>query len=431
MRTITTTALKISLLLFVVGVLAVAWVRADAIGSTFATNSGTGGFEMKIDNKTFYNGVLQPKLSWALKNLEPWCDFFFNFFDVKPGDYGTTTMSIHIKQNPAYVCLDFKNYEEKENGRNEPEGKVDLDNEGELGEELEFFAWRDDGDNKFEVGEKPLFGTSSQSAVQVLKGKSYPLADATTGGPYQPNQTKYIGITWCAGNLTVDVATAQISCDATAMGNEAQTDSMKLDVKLRAVSSGQQPGFTCSGHPAPPPPPKPDSCEIEGHKYDKDGKPLKGWTIGLMKIIKHNKGTDVYDLATTTTDVNGYYCLNWDGEKRTPRGTPSYKNGPYTFTYHVFEKLQANWENHAVEKGTTHLDLAVVPSAQVKVDGQYVYTQIGVENGYIYANAAYHVDFYNKEKSSTTWTQSDQRNGLQTLTNYLNDRLNKVLNRRS
>lgn len=429
MRILTTTTFKIALILGVVTLLGVAWVQAGSVGSTFATNNGTGGIEMKIDNKTFYNGVLMPKLSWALKNLEPWCDWFFNFGDVKPGDTGTTTMSIHIKQNPAYVCLDFKNFEEKENGINEPEGHEDNDNTGELGEELEFFAWRDDGDNAFEVGELPLFGTSSQKAIDVLKGKSYPLADATTGGAYQPGQTKYIGITWCAGNLSVDVATAKISCDHSVMGNEAQTDSMKLDVRLRAVASKQQPGFRCDGVVVPPPPPT-EECEIEGHKYDQNGSPLAGWTIGLGKIIKHNKGSDVYDLATDVTDQNGYYCLEWDGEKRTPRNTPSYKSGPYTFTYHVFEKMQNGWQVHSIEKGPTVPDLAVVPSGAIKTEGVYVYTQIGEQNGVIYGNAAYHVDFYNRLKTANTWTQVDRRNGLSGLTDYLKDRLAVVSNRR-
>ena len=55
--------------------------RSETLGTTFATGSGQGGLEMKIDSRAIYNGVLQPKLSWALKNLEPFCDFFFQFFD--------------------------------------------------------------------------------------------------------------------------------------------------------------------------------------------------------------------------------------------------------------------------------------------------------------------------------------------------------------
>lgn len=381
------------LLLLVVGLAVFAFAQNNAFGSTFATNTGTGALELTIDNQTFYNGVLQPTMSWSLKNLVPATDKFFNFSDVKPGDTGTTTMSIHLKNSSAYVCLDFKNLTNAENGINEPESMLDNNQQGELSNELEFFAWRDDGDNKFEVGELPLFGfgTSSQTAKVLLGSTTYALADALNGPAFPANQVKYIGITWCAGNLTVNTATAKIKCDATAMGNEAQTDSMKLDVSIRAVSSTQQPKFTCNKAPAPL-----EQCEIEGHKYDQTGKPLANWTMGLMKVITHNKGVDTYDLATAVTDSKGYYCLNWDGESRTPRGVPTYQSGPYNFVYHVYEKLVPGWKNVSVEKGPNFSALSVVGAGDIKKDGVYVSVQIGTQNGYIYSNAAYHVDFYNQ-----------------------------------
>ncbi|MES2966751.1 MAG: hypothetical protein V4668_03115 [Patescibacteria group bacterium] len=390
---------KIILLVGVVTLLFAFFLRTNAVGSTFATTTGTGALELTIDNQTFYNGVLQPTMSWSLKNLVPATDKFFNFDDVKPGDTGTTTMSIHLKNSPAYVCLDFKNLIDAENGINEPESILDTNQQGELSGELEFFAWRDDGDNKFEVGEKSLFGfgTSSQTAKVLLGSTTYALADALNGPAYPVNQTKYIGITWCAGDLTVDIATAKISCDANAMGNEAQTDSMKIDVSIRAVSSTQQPKFTCNKAPAPL-----EQCEIEGHKYDEDGKPLANWTIGLMKVITHNKGVDTYDLATAVTDSKGYYCLNWDGEARTPRGIPTYKSGPYTFVYRVYEKLVPGWKNVSVEKGPDVNSLTVVNAGDIKKDGVYVSVQIGTQNGYIYSNAAYHVDFYNQLTKDTS-----------------------------
>ncbi|MCA9356795.1 hypothetical protein H6784_04820 [Candidatus Nomurabacteria bacterium] len=240
-----TTLIKISLIIGTVVLLGLLMLGKEAVGQTFATGSGTGGLELKIDSTTYYNGVIQPQLSWSLKNLKPWHDKFFSFDDVKPGDFGSSSISIHIKKNPAYVCLDFQNLKDKENGRNEPEREVDGNGKGELSSEIEFFAWRDDGDNLFEVGEEALFGTSTQSAKQVLKGKTYPLADSKNGSPYLSNKTKYIGINWCAGDLAVDLSTAKITCDGETMGNEAQTDSMTFDVSLRAVVAKQQPWFTC------------------------------------------------------------------------------------------------------------------------------------------------------------------------------------------
>lgn len=429
-RSYRTRGVRIAIIVGVVLLLGAVWVQGSNVGTTFATGSGTGGLEMKIDNKTFYNGVLQPKLSWQLKNLEPWHDFFFDFDDVKPGDSGTTTISIHIKKNPAYVCLDFKNFKEEENGINEPESHADDDQTGELGEELEFFSWYDDGDNKFEVGEKPIFGTSTQSAVQVLKNKSYAIADSVTGSPILPYQTKYIGIAWCAGNLTVDVPTAKITCDHSSMGNEAQTDSMTLDVALRAVASSQQPKFTCNKPETPPEPVR--KCDIEGHKYDHNTQPLKGWTIGLMKVVKHNKGTDVYDLATAVTDKDGYFCLKWNGTSQTARGKTTYKGGPSSYTYRVFEKLQSGWENVDVERGPDYNSLVQVPKNDILMQGEYVSVQVGEQNGTIVKNAAYHVDFYNyNQRGGGGWHHGGRGNAWTSFKDYCGEVWSKVRNKRA
>jgi hypothetical protein len=131
---------------------------------------------------------------------------------------------------------------------NEPEALVDTDPlSGELADGMEFFAWHDDGDNIFELGEKPIFGTSTQSATVVLASTTYTLADASSPAPYLPGTTYYFGITWCAGDMTVNLATASIACDPTTLGNEAQTDSMSVDVSLRAIQASDRPGYRCNG----------------------------------------------------------------------------------------------------------------------------------------------------------------------------------------
>lgn len=261
--------IKIGTIAGFVLLLGVLMVQGESVGTTFATGQGQGGLEMKIDSHVVYNGVFQPSLSWDLKNLIPGVDKFFNFDDVKPGDTGTSTISIHIKKNPAYVCLDFKNLKDRENGENEPESLVDTEPGGELSRGLEFFAWFDDGDNHFEVGEEPLFGTSSQSAVQVLKNKTYPLADASNGPAFAKNSTHYVGVAWCAGDLTVDLATAGVSCDGEMLGNAAQTDSMSVDIRLRAVPAVQQKNFMCVP-PHKPPKPCKDERGNNGHGNDND-----------------------------------------------------------------------------------------------------------------------------------------------------------------
>lgn len=223
-----------------------AYAQSDtSTGTTFATG---GGIDLKIDAKTTYNGVLQPKSTWSLKDLQPHKDKFFKLHDVKPGDWGETTISLHVKNKDAWACMRFTNLKDKENGVNEPESHVEPGGggSGELAEGLEFFAWHDDGDNLFEIGEKPIFGTSTQSAVQVLKNKTYAITDAwTPKDPLKVGKTRYIGLQWCAGNLTVDVPTAKVTCDGTALGNEAQTDSMEVDISFHVVSSWNHAHWTC------------------------------------------------------------------------------------------------------------------------------------------------------------------------------------------
>jgi hypothetical protein len=243
-KLIARTVLVVGLIVFTV---LLSSLRPQTTGATFACE----GIDLTIDSEAFYNGAPYPLSSWALKNLNPTADHFFDFGDVKPGDSGKTTISLHVAKAPAWACLDFKNLKSNENGVNEPEGIVDPNggSSGELAGGLEFFAWRDDGDNTFEIGEQALFGTSSQSAVQVLNNTSYTLVDYQSGSAWPIGSTHYVGISWCAGNLTVNLATAVISCDGTVLGNEAQTDSMSVDVALRAYPANQYPQYRCDGKP--------------------------------------------------------------------------------------------------------------------------------------------------------------------------------------
>lgn len=212
-------------------------------GITFAT----GGIDLKIDSRAFYNGLWYPSSSWKLKELIPGSDYFFDFDDVKPGDWGKTVISMHVKKGDAWLCLDFKNLESEENGENEPEYEEDIDgpNSGELDEGMEFFAWHDDGDNKYEKGEKAIFNPIVQSADQVLDDETYPIGDTQNGKSCKANESRYVGIHWCAGNLSVNTYTAQISCDGSVLGNEAQTDILSVDVSIRALPSKENPRFIC------------------------------------------------------------------------------------------------------------------------------------------------------------------------------------------
>ena len=263
--------IKITLLLAVFGFLLVMFVASGAsAGYTFATKSGQGqtGLELKVDSTAIYNGVLQPALSWELKDLVPGVDHFFNFDDIKPGDMGRHNISLHVKKNPAYVCLDFNNLQDFENGMNEPESIVDNLSGGELSKNLEFFAWRDDGDNVFEKNEKVIFGgNATETANILLSSTTYAVADANTGNSCAVNSTNYVGIIWCAGDLKVDLTTANVTCDGSGLGNVIQTDSMTVDVVLRAVQANSNQGFKCKKEVKP----KPECKDKNGKKCEPKG----------------------------------------------------------------------------------------------------------------------------------------------------------------
>lgn len=223
--------------------------RTEATGFTYAMGNSKTKFDLRIDSSAFYNGAAVPASTWGLKNLNPYADKFFNISDVKPGDRGTTTISFHVNKD-AWICLDFEKLKEKENGRNEPELQEDASggaNSGELADGTEFFAWYDDGDGVFEIGEQAIFGTTTgkQAATEVFNNKTYALADSVFGQPFTASSTRYVGITWCAGDLSVNTATAMIGCDGAALGNEAQTDSFSVDISIRAEGAKDNKKFKC------------------------------------------------------------------------------------------------------------------------------------------------------------------------------------------
>ena len=123
-------------------------------GNTFAT----GVIDLKIDNESYYTDdwgklTYSSSTSWALSTLAG--KLFFNFSDVKPGDIGEDTISLHVHNNNAYACMNVLLTDTPENGQNEPEAIVDPTggvSDGELQNFLYFSWWADDGDNVFEQG---------------------------------------------------------------------------------------------------------------------------------------------------------------------------------------------------------------------------------------------------------------------------------------
>jgi len=263
--------------LIVAGVLAVAGGAAYARGIEPGITFATQGIDLKIDSIAWYNGAKVKSATWKLKELVPGSDKFWNFNDVKPGDYGCNVISMHVKKADAHLCLDFKNLKQSENGVNEPESHEDGTPGPDLADGTEFFGWIDDGDGEYEPPqEKAIFGTSTQAASHVFGSTTYAIADSRSQS-CKMDSARYVGMCWCAGDLKV-LPNGDFTCDATALGNEAQTDSFTVDVSIRAEPEKDKKNFKCDlpGQKNYPPPPTSGTCtncngpikvDIKNHSY--------------------------------------------------------------------------------------------------------------------------------------------------------------------
>lgn len=229
-------------------------------GNTFTA----GEIDLKVDSEAHYAGLVcvdgywveegqettRPDLvgvpcggTWELTDLGSEYTFF-NYGDLKPGDHGENTISLHVTSNPAYMCAIVDNMVDLDNGQTEPELEDGDDDSvvGELSRELHFFAWEDDGDNVWEDGEMPLFSNEEGPASDVLDGRVYPMY-TPDNGPFMPNETKYIGMYWCYGD--VEVEEYELSCSGEEVTNLTQTDSLTADITFYVEQARNNPDFEC------------------------------------------------------------------------------------------------------------------------------------------------------------------------------------------
>jgi len=251
----------------------IAAVAAIAIGGTVAYFSDTetsagnrftaGGIDLKIDYDCYFNKLADgtPNCpSWDQKSLTT--EKFFDFSDIKPGDFGEGTISLHVFSNNAWGAFTIDNIVDLDNDITEPEDEVDgqIDNEdgtadGDLDDGLELMVWLDqgcvpgfqcpadeprcyddpnEGDNVWQgdCSEPSFFtgsGTQGPQWVNVKNdvdpaGETWALSDAIQaiyahqGGGYpgineegylEGSITYYIGVAWTASEQ---------------LGNIAQTD---------------------------------------------------------------------------------------------------------------------------------------------------------------------------------------------------------------
>ncbi len=188
--------------------------------------------------------------TWNLTDLSD--EKFFNFQDIKPGDQGKSIISLHVQENDGWACAIIDNMQNDDNGCEEPEANEGGDStcgegQGELAQNLYFFAWADDGDSFYEPdeGEMPLFTNVKGPASDVFDGKAYSIADSTTGAPLSASSTYYLGLAWCAGEMSVNQSTGNVSCDPAGMGNDCQGDSLTADLHFYTEQFRNNPNFVC------------------------------------------------------------------------------------------------------------------------------------------------------------------------------------------
>lgn len=278
---------------FLLSFASIVFVSVLVIGATIAFFGDTetsennlleaGAVDLKIDNTSYYNLAPNPETSWALNDLTD--QLFFDFPDLKPGDIGEDTISLHA-QNDCWLCMEMTLTDNSDNTCTEPELLDDNNcaepgaNLGELAQNINFIFWADDGDNVYEQGENLI---KQGNAQQVLDGVVIPLADNNTNvwtqtpgqpmlGGFDPDgpdegtdpdpKTSYIGKVWCFGSLTpAPVAPGDnnptlvtgIDCDGTQLDNATQTDKILADIKFTAIQARNNPNFVCAPNASPTP----------------------------------------------------------------------------------------------------------------------------------------------------------------------------------
>ncbi|OGI84375.1 hypothetical protein A3A92_00485 [Candidatus Nomurabacteria bacterium RIFCSPLOWO2_01_FULL_37_49] len=289
-------------------------VVAGATGAFFSdteTSTGNtftaGAIDLGVDNESYYNNLPNLANSWGLDwdidNTEylgdnpdttevedgyslPIPRQFFTFRDLKPGDSGEDTISLHVNNNDSYLCADVKLTSDDDNDITEPEGD-DGDigpgpiGNGDLADAVNFYWWADDGDNVFECvmeenqageevcnpeaeGSEHLLPAGPLGNLSVDQTATVDLADADTNiwgdlGPLPGGSTRYIAKAWCFGESEFDPydqdglgsgnnnspVQRPVVCDGEDEDNMTQTDSFTADISFRAVQSRHNASFEC------------------------------------------------------------------------------------------------------------------------------------------------------------------------------------------
>ncbi|MFH0863894.1 MAG: SipW-dependent-type signal peptide-containing protein [Candidatus Gottesmanbacteria bacterium] len=179
---------------------------------------------------------------------------FFNFTDLKPGDWGENTVSFKVLNNDAWMCAN-----------------MNITSNSDLGGYLNIFWWVDDGDNIYQSGEKKLYtgpmtidGWLGLTGVNPGGTGSLPLTFADSylnwrlwpeSSPHpntvaiSANDEQHLGIGWCFGVLTADGSGPRgFTCNPAGDHNNAQGDNVVGDLSFSVEQTRNNPDFLCPEH---------------------------------------------------------------------------------------------------------------------------------------------------------------------------------------
>ncbi len=262
--------ISLSIILAVAAIVVSGTVAYLSDTETSAGNIFTAGaIDLKIDNTCHFDGMIcalqgtapavwveesedsstYPELigktcdcSWLAKDMDG--NPIFNFADIKPGDNGESTISLHVDSNPAWICAEVTDVTQKDNGCNEPELKAEIaaygagnetcndstPDQGELFASLKFNFWMDNGAIKGHAcnNKKDTDETYVQQGINATNLK-YAIADASTGG--QPIVDSCVGVEWSVPYE---------------LDNIAQTDGVTGNLVFKAIQARHNESFVCN-----------------------------------------------------------------------------------------------------------------------------------------------------------------------------------------
>lgn len=163
--------------------------------------------------------------------------------DVKPGDSGEITFSLHNCGNPGYLWLDFLNLTGSENGMTEPEAAVDDDSDSELAGAVEVRLWYDeDCDNALDDDERRIYPEPGSDSGYATVADLFDNAGTSIDGgrrieldgqPYDDGSRELPGD---GGTLCIGFEWRV----PRGVGNEIQSDSLGFDIRCYTEQSRNQ-----------------------------------------------------------------------------------------------------------------------------------------------------------------------------------------------